>query len=188
VLGGLLIQRAMRDSGDFHTSAAPAVGTVVGAAVLVFVAFRVGRRSTGPAAKPAPRPLVVGIGAFVKSSVFFAMAEGWPGFVASVLLLAVAAVVVARLSRRPGWQARHRLALASGALFTYAWGGFVLTWLKYRMDPVSLVGNAVFALGAVVLVVAAWRRSTRDRGDLSGPESTITESDGGRTGAGRQPR
>lgn len=111
--------------------AAQAVGTVAGAAVLVFVAFRVGRRSTGPAAKPAPRPLVVGIGAFAGSSAFFAMAEGWPGFVACVVLLAVAAVVVARLSRRPGWQDRHRLALASGALFTYAWGGFVLTWHRY---------------------------------------------------------
>jgi hypothetical protein len=187
VLGGLLIQRAMRDSGDFHTSAAQAIGTGLGAAVLVLIAFRVGRRSAGPAAEPAPRPLVVGIGAFVMSSIFFAMTEGWPGFVASVLLLAVAAAVVARLSRRPGWQDRHRLALASGALFTYAWGGFVLTWLKYRMDPVSLVGNAVFALGAVVLVVVAWRRSTRDRG-VSGPESTIMESDGGRTGAGRPPR
>jgi hypothetical protein len=46
---------------------------------------------------------------------------------------------------------------ASGALFAYAWGGFVLTWLKYRMDPVSYAGNVVFALGAFALVTAAWR-------------------------------
>jgi hypothetical protein len=161
LVGGLLIQVSMRDSGDYRTSAAQVAGTVVGAAALVIAAFLVGRRDAVPAARPAPRPLAVGVGAFVGSSAFFAMPEGWPGFVASLGLLAVAAAVVARLSRRPGWQHAHLLALASGTLFTYAWGGFVLTWLKYRMDPVSYAGNAVFALGAVALVVAAWRRAGR---------------------------
>jgi hypothetical protein len=164
VAGGLLIQMSMRDSGDYRTSPAQVAGTVLGAAVLVVVAFlRVGRPTT--VARPAPRPLAVGVGAFVGSSAFFAMPEGWPGFVASAALLAVAAAVVARLSARQGWQHAHLLALATGTLFTYAWGGFVLTWLKYRMDPVSYAGNAAFALGAGALVVAAWRRAGRQPAD-----------------------
>lgn len=157
--GGLLIQVSMRDSGDYHTSAVQFAATVVAAVALVVIAFQVGR---GPAArtgaKPVPGPLVVGFGAFVVSSAFFATPEGWPGLAAAIVVVAVAATVVGRLSRRPGWRDAHRLALASGTLFTYAWGGFVLTWLKYRMDPVSYAGNVVFALGAVVLVAAAWRR------------------------------
>jgi hypothetical protein len=184
--GGLLIQVSMRDSGDYHTSAVQFIGTVLGAAALAVVALWVGGRSPAKpadataakpvdaaAAKPAPRPLVVGVGGFVGSSVFFATPEGWWGLAACVVIIVVAAVVVARLSRRPGWQqdtwwldprrpeigapGRHWLALASGVLFTYAWGGFVLTWLKYRMDPVSYAGNVVFALGAFALVTAAWR-------------------------------
>jgi len=159
--GGLLIQVSMRDSGDYRTSAAQVAGTVLGAAALVVVAFLVGRREPAPVAKPVPRPLAVGVGAFVGSSVFFATPEGWPGFTAGIALLAVAAAALTRLSRRPGWRHTHLLALASGTLFTYAWGGFVLTWLKYRTDPVSYAGNAVFALGAVALVAAAGRHATR---------------------------
>ncbi len=172
--GGLLIQVSMRDSGDYHTTAVQAAGTVLGAMALVVVAFLVGRREPVPAATPAPRPLAVGVGAFVGSSAFFATPEGWPGFMAGAALLAVAAVVVTRLSRRPGWRHTHLLALAGGTLFTYAWGGFVLTWLKYRMDPVSFVGNAVFALGAVALVAAACRHAT---GQPAGPRAAVPAAD-----------
>jgi hypothetical protein len=38
-----------------------------------------------------------------------------------ILLPIVMTVVITRWSRREGWAAAHRLALAAGTLLTYAW-------------------------------------------------------------------
>jgi hypothetical protein len=72
-----------------------------------------------------------------------------------------------RWSRREGWSAAQRLALAGGALLTYAWVGFVLSALLLgRTGAVDLIGNAVFAAGAVVLLAAATRKVRRTKGSL----------------------
>jgi hypothetical protein len=73
-------------------------------------------------------------------------------------------VLIARWSRREGWSAAHRLALAGGALLTYAWGGFVLTSLYGRTGVVDLGGNALLAVCAIALLVAAIRTVRRTEG------------------------
>jgi hypothetical protein len=52
----------------------------------------------------------------------------------------------------------HRLALASGALLTYAWHAFPESSIILDNSAVDLIGNAVFALGAVALIIVAARR------------------------------
>jgi hypothetical protein len=74
----------------------------------------------------------------------------------------VAAGLVARWSRRAGWGHRHRLALAGGALLTYAWGGFLLSFLLGRTDPIHYLGNAVLAAAAVALLTVTVRRLRRE--------------------------
>jgi len=61
-----------------------------------------------------------------------------------------------------------RLALAGGALLTYAWGGFVLSFLVGRTAPVHDLGNAFFAAAAVALLAVAARRPRRERGNANG--------------------
>jgi hypothetical protein len=57
-----------------------------------------------------------------------------------------------------GWGAAHRFALAGGALLTCdAWAGFLLTGLLGRAGPIHLVGNAIFASGAAVLLAVSAR-------------------------------
>jgi hypothetical protein len=57
-----------------------------------------------------------------------------------------------------GWGEAHRLALAGGALLTYAWSGFPEEPVL-PVDPfIDLVGNALFALGAVAVLAIAIRR------------------------------
>jgi hypothetical protein len=76
------------------------------------------------------------------------------------LYLAIYAVVitlVARWSSRSGWDDRHRLALAGGALLTYAWHAFPSAPIVGATGAIDLVGNAVFAAGAVALLAAAVR-------------------------------
>ena len=104
--------------------------------------------------------------AFVASSLFHhATSESWLGVAFGLLLVAMMTGVATRWSRREGWSAAHRLALDGGALLTYAWVGFVLSALLLgRTGAVDLIGNAVFAAGAVVLLAAATRKVRRTKG------------------------
>jgi hypothetical protein len=71
----------------------------------------------------------------------------------------VASVRVVRFwGRHALWSRRHVLALASGALLTYAWHGFPESPVFGAPKAVDLIGNVIFAGLAVVLLVVAWRR------------------------------
>lgn len=138
------------------------VGVAVVSALLVWLAFAPGRRPPPVIDRPGPRrPWLTGVEAFV-ASFLFGWSESWMGVVVSMLVAAAVAVVVARLSQRPGWGDAHRLALAGGALLHHAVIGFYLTQLYGREGPVHVIGNAVFALAAVTLLLFAVR-SVRHR-------------------------
>ena len=110
--------------------------------------------------------------AFLGSSVFFARPESWAGFAFGVAWLAAGALWMVRTR----WTDRHVAALASGALLTYAWGGFALTALTEPQDPVRWWGNAALAAGAVALVVATMtsRKSLESRETSEARESQET--------------
>jgi hypothetical protein len=141
----------------FLATPAQLVGTAAAIVALVGVAFAVGRRTRPQTGRRAPDPWLVGAAGLLASSLFFARPESWLGVAMGVLLVAATAAVVARWSRRPGWGAAHRFALAGGALLTYAWVGFALVPLLGAGGAVDLVGNAVFALGALALLVVGGR-------------------------------
>ncbi|SFP30668.1 hypothetical protein SAMN05421810_102203 [Amycolatopsis arida] len=159
LIGAAVILVWAWNQGTVHAPAAGVATVAVVAAGLVAGALAVPRRRRSISARPAPRPWLVGVLAFVVSGVFFLRDETWPGVALGVVLAGVSAVVVLFWSRRPGWGIRHRLALAGGALLTYAWGGFVLTTLLGRAQPVHLAGNAVLAAAAIGLLVLTVRRS-----------------------------
>jgi hypothetical protein len=106
---------------------------------------------------PKVSPRLVGVVAFVASGIFFVLDQTWLQVALKLLLAGTMIVLVARWSRREGWSAAHRLALAGGALLTYAWAGFVLTELLGRTGTIHLIGNVIFASGAVALLAAARR-------------------------------
>jgi hypothetical protein len=103
--------------------------------LLVLVAFRLPKprpeaaaHHTATAPATAPRPWVVLVAALVAGAVV-QLAIGLPtviDVVATLVAIAVMAVLVARWSRGAGWGTWHRFALAAGALLTYAWHGFLL--------------------------------------------------------------
>jgi hypothetical protein len=55
--------------------------------------------------------------------------------------------------------AGHTLAAAAAALLTYAWHAFPETPVVPALPVVDLIGNVIFALGAVLLIGMAWRRT-----------------------------
>lgn len=144
--------------------------SVVAILGLVAAAPVVDRRlRSGPASR-APHPVVVGVAAFAVTSGYW-LSNGLPahgawGAVVAVACFAVAAggsvYLVERWSRSPGWDGRHRLALAAGAAATYAtWFGLVQAD-EAGTGPVEAAwGALVFGLAIALLTTAAALRQKR---------------------------
>lgn len=146
---------------------------VVALVVLAFVG--VARAVTAPrlpARVPAARvPAATGRGAGAPSAwvVFVAaLAAGavvmvtrdlpaWVGVAAFVAVAVAAAVAVPLWSRRTGWGAAHRLALAGGALLTYVWHGFLAEPVTGGGPVLTPVSHAVFGLAALGLLALELR-------------------------------
>ncbi|GAA1548736.1 hypothetical protein GCM10009804_01340 [Kribbella hippodromi] len=153
----------------FHFVASPAqfVVSAVIIVVLIVLAFVIGRRTHRPLAGQVPRPLVVGLTGFAVTSVFWLESVLFPDGVGSewisaswwFVLFGTATAGIVRWARRGSWTPYHTLALATGALLTYAWAGFAhARELDGTSLPIALAGNTVFALIAIGLAVFARHR------------------------------
>jgi len=141
------------------------VGAVVVAGVLVMAAFRLptGRSNAMAGDRPVPRAAVLGVIALVAGAVFELASRNlptWPGVAVLVAVEAALAVLVAHFAQSTRWTPRHTVALAGGALLTYAWHGFPEDPVVPVSPMTDLVGNAVFAAAALALLAAALRRNT----------------------------
>ena len=156
--GCLVIGRFVYRSEAFLASPRQLAGATAVAAVLVGVAFAC--RPVVPSVGNGwvPRPLPLGLGVFVALGVYQARPESWAGFVFGICWLALLAALLSRFARQRSWGSRSEFALVAAALGTYAWLGFVLTWLVEPGDPVRWAGNIVFATVALAFVIAARRR------------------------------
>ncbi len=160
--GCMLIFNEMYSQEGFLASPGQRIGAAGAALGLTVAAFARKKHPRVGTSRPVPNPWLLGVGSFVVASMFFALLENWfGGVIMGVALLAVAAVLVAHWSRQRGWNIRHQLALTAGALLTYAWGGFVLTSLLRPGQTAAWTGNVVFALVAIVLLVATAQRIRR---------------------------
>jgi hypothetical protein len=108
-----------------------------------------------------PSPWLAGLGALTAGSLVLLAPSAW-GRRAVVLFLTLDLLVIAGVglwSRRAGWHARHRLALAGGAALAYACHAFVQPPPFGQPLGVVRISNAVFAAGLIALLVIAARRS-----------------------------
>lgn len=139
--------------------AAPAqlIGAVVLAGLAVLVALRLPRRSGEPGTVPSV--WAVGSAVLVVGALLEAAPLSWAGVALVAVLEAVLAVLAARWAVRAAWTPRHTLAAAAGALLTYAWHSFPEQPVFPVSTAVDLAGNAVFTLGALLLIGMAWRRT-----------------------------
>ena len=154
------------DSGGFLAPAPKLAVVAVVSAILIGVAFAIGRRPRPLIDRPAPRPWLVAVVALAASFLFGWRGKSWSGVAFGVVVAVAMAALVARWSRRRGWGVTHWLALAGPALLHQATTGFILTHLYGQQGPIRIIGNVVFAIGAVALLLAAVRVTgrSRDRG------------------------
>jgi hypothetical protein len=164
-IGCAIIFRFMYAEEKFLASPAQLLGAAATAIMVIGIAFAMQGHPVALTTRPVPNPWLLGVAAFVLASVYSARPENWVGVIMGFLLLCLASLLVVHWSRQEGWGIMHRFALAAGALLTYAWLGFVLTSLTSPDDPVRWTGNAVFALGAIGLLIWAARAVRKAQGD-----------------------
>jgi hypothetical protein len=127
--------------------------------------------------RAVPSPWQVGAFALLISSAFMAaryVLTDWPIVFGYLLLFGIAAVMIVRWSGRRSWGAAHRLALAGGALLAYAWHSFPEKPVIGAGGTIDLIGNAIFSIGAVVLLVAAGRAVRRANVEHAAPEPRVS--------------
>jgi len=165
----------------YQLSVGQLVLSLVLVALIAAVAFLVPTRRATQAIDPrqTPSPWLAGAAAFVLTSAFMAVTRlsyslKLPAAVLILvyfLLYGLASFAVWRWSRRVGWSAEHKFALAAGALLTYAWYGFV----QAPHDALDLIGQAIFALLALGILILAGRRVRAEKSEL-GAATPVTES------------
>lgn len=169
VTGSVFLATSQYGSEHFMASwpqFAGAGAAIVGLAVLAFV---VGRNPPPRVGAAAPRPWAVGCASFGLCSLYWggqALPAGmspWIAVAAWFGLVGVAMTLCVRWSRRHGWGAAHRLALAAGALLTYVWVGFTQVLSLGVSFATGLIGSTVLGIGALLLLVAAARALHRHR-------------------------
>jgi hypothetical protein len=156
-LTSIMSSQFVASAPQLIASAVIALGLVVVALILIPASATVSHVVEGS----APNPWLVGLGSLVLTSTFKGLPIEWAPwlYVGSVAVLAVVAIVSVRYwSARSGWGDMQRLALASGALFTYAWSAFPQPPALPASPEADLAGNIVFAAAAIALVGVAARQ------------------------------
>lgn len=172
VLGCGIVFSGTYEHEHFVASRAQLLGTASCAAILTAVAFTLGEPMTR-SGRAAPGPWPVGIFALLAASLFMIarmVLAGWPLVFAYLLVYGLVAVLVVRWSGRAGWGAAHRLALAGGALLTYAWHSFPESPVLGSKGTIDLIGNVVFSVLAVILLFFAARNVRRQYGSEDHPD------------------
>jgi hypothetical protein len=159
LFGCWLIFDDLQTTEGFLASSAQMIGATVVALSLIAIAFATKKRPATLTARPVPNPWLLGVVTFVVASIFMARPENWlGGVVMGILILCGAFWLIAFWSRQQGWGIWHQFALVTGTLLTYAWLGFVLTGMFRPDDTVAWIGNGVFVLIAVSLLMVTAKR------------------------------
>ncbi|WP_193653935.1 hypothetical protein [Bacillus mycoides] len=89
--------------------------------------------------------------------------NAWGAVVFWILLSAMMTILFLNWSRQKGWGNTHELALAGGALLTYAWHSFIEDPVIGATGTVDLIGNVIFSLSAVIVLFIAIKNLMRSK-------------------------
>lgn len=171
-----------------HFVASPGQLAVIGLVIvaLVVIAFRVPARRPTETGGRAPSPWLVGAAALAATSAYWgpsvlvtAERYEWVGVAVWCLVVALGVLLIPRWSRRPGWDQRHRFALAAGATLTYVWSAFPVRPESGGSPSADLLSNVAFGAAAIAVLVFAARAASTVTDQPRWPEDAVLpQSDG----------
>jgi hypothetical protein len=152
------------------------IGQFVGAAVVVVLlavlAFNVRVRRGVAANSIAPSSWILGTVALAFASAAMLVPKDWGwGAMAALMSLDLGMLLVVMAWERKGAMTlTHQLALGAGAALAYGWHAFLQHPAVGKLDASVRVGNALFLVGAIVLIWFAARRIVEtQQGTVNGP-------------------
>jgi hypothetical protein len=179
LVGAAFVTAGSYADGHFWASWPHLLVVVLVAAALIVVAFRL--PTVTPVGPGTVNPgLVLGTG--LAGAVAFMAADHFvPARLSPIVMLAdfaVVSVLVVRWSRRTGWGDRHRLALAAGAVLTYAGNSFLMHPIEGDGPVITPVSHVVFAAVAVALLLLAARAGRRNFGQEAVKNASLATTSG----------
>jgi hypothetical protein len=169
LLGSSYIAVSISREEGFLASAPQLIGTLLATALLITVALCARGSSLPRTEGPAPSPWIAGAMSLAITSGLMLVnvwtlgrsvtregpLSGWVSVAVWFALVGAAVVLIMHWSRSDGWGAAHHLALAGGALLTYALVAFPQEPIVGSTGAIDLTGNIIFLLGAIALLAAA---------------------------------
>lgn len=173
----MTMHQIQTDSHHFMASHTQFVVSGVCTVVVAMFAFLLPRPTEARRAGNPPNPWISGALSLMACSIFLVVPPkwGWGAVSIYVALDLMMAPTMLWWSRLEGWNGLHILSLAGGAALAYAWHAFIAQPVTGKADLGMRVGNAVLALGTILLLYAAVRRTSAE---LT-PDSTVHASQSG---------
>lgn len=162
LLGSFLVFKDHWETEQFLPSAMQFIISIVFIISLIAISFVIRPYPKPHSDRRAPKMWIVGVVAFIISSLFFVLGENWMSVVMKTLLIGMMIILVKKWSSCSDWNSLHRLSLAGGALLTYVWGGFLCATLVGNTGIVDRIGNVIFACGVVIVLLIAVRKTNQE--------------------------
>jgi hypothetical protein len=159
----MTVHSIQSDSHHFMASNRQFVVSAVCCIVVAIAAFLLPcRREDRSAGNTPPSVQITGMMSLAACSIFLIVPRAW-GWGAVAIYLALDLLMIGAVSawsRLEGWNGLHILSLGGGAALAYAWHAFIQQPVTGKADLGMRIGNAILALGVILLLYAAARRTS----------------------------
>lgn len=158
----MTMHQIQTDSHHFTASRTQFAVSAVCSVAVAISAFLLPRRTEARRPGNPPNPWISGALSLTACSIFLVVPPKWGWAAVSIYLALDLILLTATLwwSRLEGWNGLHILSLAGSAALAYAWHAFIAQPVIGKADLGMRVGNAVLALGTILLLYAAARRTS----------------------------
>lgn len=158
----MTLHAIQNDSHHFIASRTQFAVSAVCCVVVAVAAFLLPRRGNARRAGNPPNPWITGALSLAACSIFLIVPRAWAWGAVAIYFALDLTITGATLSwsRLKGWNGLHVLSLAGGAALAYAWHAFIQQPVTGKADATMRIGNAILALGTILLLYAAARRTS----------------------------
>lgn len=160
IIGDLMIRGGTSHQDHFTAMPTQLISVAIAVLVIVVIAFQL-KKGSPMVSGSVPKPILVGGFTFLVGLAFMsahAVLHAWIIVSVYCAIYVVGFGLLSFWSHRESWSPLHTLAAGGGAMLTYACTAFPQVPVIGAKGTVDLIGNSIFAVVAVWLLIAATKR------------------------------